>query len=70
MKKLLLTATVLAMFSALNAQTGEMKTTKKETMKKETQKEHVCTAACIDGKHMYAHGEKGHVCTEARKKKM
>ncbi|MBL0127883.1 MAG: hypothetical protein IPP83_10605 [Flavobacteriales bacterium] len=27
-------------------------------------KEHTCTAACVDGKHMYAHGEKGHACTE------
>ena len=24
---------------------------------------HHCTAACANGKHMYAHGEKGHVCT-------
>ncbi len=29
---------------------------------------HVCTAACKDGKHVYAHGEKGHVCTDACKK--
>lgn len=28
-------------------------------------KEHVCTAACKDGKHAYAHGEKGHTCTAA-----
>lgn len=33
-------------------------------------KEHVCTAACKDGKHVYAHGEKGHVCTEDCKKNM
>jgi hypothetical protein len=33
-------------------------------------KEHKCTAACKDGKHMYAHGEKGHVCTKACKKMM
>jgi hypothetical protein len=25
-------------------------------------KEHVCTAACKDGKHVYAHGERGHKC--------
>lgn len=31
-------------------------------------KEHKCTAACKDGKHVYAHGEKGHVCTDACKK--
>ena len=29
------------------------------------EKEHVCTAACKDGKHVYAHGEKGHKCTAA-----
>ena len=28
-------------------------------------KEHVCTDKCKDGTHMYAHGEKGHTCTEA-----
>jgi len=34
-------------------------------------KAHVCTAACKNGKHMYAHGEKGHVCTaECMKAKM
>lgn len=33
-------------------------------------KEHVCTAACKNGKHVYAHGEKGHVCTKACKKMM
>jgi hypothetical protein len=32
--------------------------------------EHVCTAACKDGKHMYAHGEKGHVCGPECKKSM
>ena len=31
-------------------------------------KEHKCTKACKDGKHVYAHGEKGHVCTDACKK--
>ena len=25
-------------------------------------KEHVCTAACKNGEHVYAHGEQGHVC--------
>lgn len=33
-------------------------------------KEHVCTAACKDGKHVYAHGEKGHTCTAACHKAM
>lgn len=31
-------------------------------------KDHKCTAACKNGKHVYAHGEKGHVCTDACKK--
>ncbi len=33
-------------------------------------KEHKCTDACKNGKHMYAHGEKGHVCGKACKKMM
>ena len=33
-------------------------------------KEHKCTAGCKDGKHVYAHGEKGHVCTKACEKMM
>lgn len=33
---------------------------------KETKmKEHKCTKACTKDKHVYAHGEKGHVCTAA-----
>ncbi len=43
---------------------------KKETKKEAPLKEHKCTAACKDGKHMYAHGEKGHKCTDACKKMM
>ncbi|MGB5025465.1 MAG: hypothetical protein WBO44_08955 [Saprospiraceae bacterium] len=31
-------------------------------------KDHVCTVACKDGAHVYAHGEKGHTCGEACKK--
>jgi hypothetical protein len=27
-------------------------------------KEHLCTAACTNGQHVYAHKEKEHVCTE------
>ena len=33
-------------------------------------KDHVCNGACKDGKHVYAHGEKGHVCTPECKTKM
>ena len=32
---------------------------------KEMGRDHVCSAACKDGKHVYAHGEKGHKCTSA-----
>ncbi len=39
--------------------------------KKETAlKEHKCTAACKNGKHVYAHGEKGLKCGPECKKMM
>ncbi|MDB5232972.1 MAG: hypothetical protein JWN76_3777 [Chitinophagaceae bacterium] len=41
---------------------------KTEQKKENALKEHKCTAACKDGKHAYAHGEKGHTCTAACKK--
>ena len=41
-----------------------------QTEKKMELKEHKCTAACTKKKHVYAHGEKGHVCTDACKKMM
>ncbi|HOS47920.1 MAG TPA: hypothetical protein PLG57_04745 [Bacteroidia bacterium] len=37
---------------------------------KSTMKEHSCTTACKEGKHMYMHGEKGHVCTKECHKAM
>jgi hypothetical protein len=44
---------------------------KKKRKTQTTMKAHVCTAACKDGKHVYAHGEKGHVCgPECMKSKM
>ena len=51
---------LLFLFTAVsvNAQTGK----KKEKMKK-----HVCTEACMNGKHMRKHGEKGHTCGDACK---
>ncbi len=77
MKKVMFTAAVAAMFLLGSAQItsgGEKmdgkKGTKKEMKKKVKGKEHVCTAACKDGQHAYAHGEKGHVCTEECHKKM
>lgn len=33
------------------------------TTKKTKKHRHVCTAACMNGKHIYAHGEKKHKCT-------
>jgi hypothetical protein len=42
---------------------------KKAKTEKMKPKEHTCTQACHDsGKHVYAHGEKGHVCTSTCKK--
>lgn len=69
MKKLFFSAAIVAMFSVLNAQTAQTTSTPAKKMDKPALKEHVCTAACKDGKHVYAHGEKGHVCTDACKKK-
>ena len=70
MKKLFLSAVVIGMFSILSAQTAQTTTMPaKQSANKPMLKEHVCTAACKDGKHVYAHGEKGHVCTDACKKK-
>lgn len=44
---------------------------KRKKKAKSAMKAHVCTPACKDGKHMYAHGEKGHVCgPECMKAKM
>ena len=67
MKKLFLSVAVIGMFAVMSAQTTQTTTTKSTA--KPALKEHVCTAACKDGKHVYAHGEKGHTCTEACKKK-
>ena len=76
MKKLLLSSVVAVTFLLAGAQ-GTMQDSKSksaEPAKKETMKhkkgEHVCTAACKEGHHAYAHGEKGHTCTQACHKKM
>ena len=68
MKKLFLSVAVIGMFTVLNAQTSQSLPANKESSKPML-KEHSCTAACKDGKHVYAHGEKGHVCTDACHKK-
>lgn len=41
---------------------------KKKRKAKMALKMHVCTAACTNGKHVYLHGEKGHVCGPECKK--
>jgi hypothetical protein len=70
MKKLFLSALVIGMFSILNAQTAQTSMAPtQQPANKNMLKDHVCTAACKNGKHVYAHGEKGHVCTDACKKK-
>ena len=65
MKKLLWLLAIALMFYAANAQTTK-KEQKKDMPKMEQKalKEHKCTEACSNGKHAYAHGEKGHKCTK------
>jgi hypothetical protein len=58
---LLLAGIATGAFAAGNFDGHQKKKKKAST----AMKAHVCTAACKDGKHVYAHGEKGHVCTEA-----
>lgn len=52
--------------TALCLGTATAQNTSKETkpaMEQAPLKDHVCTSACAGGKHMYAHGEKGHECS-------
>jgi len=59
MKQLFFTiVTILAMSTGAFSQAGSPKG---KPVK------HQCTAACTKEKHMYAHGEKGHVCSSACK---
>jgi hypothetical protein len=71
MKKLMLVVAIVGIAFAANAQTTK-KESKKQKAKTEqmAMKDHVCTDKCKDGKHVYAHGEKGHVCGEECKKMM
>ncbi len=48
-------------FTVISAATVNAQTITKKT--KSTR--HHCTTACVNGKHVYAHGEKKHVCTAA-----
>ena len=59
MKKVLFAAMLLSASFIVNAQTKDGGKLKK----------HHCTEACKkEGHHVYAHGEKGHVCTAACEK--
>jgi hypothetical protein len=71
MNKLLLSTMVTIFVLSTNAQSTQTTMTAQPVKKeagKPVLKDHVCTAACKDGKQVYAHGEKGHVCTAACKK--
>jgi hypothetical protein len=69
MKKISLFVIASVFAVAVSAQEGAKTTAAKPASTKDMNtKDHVCTAACKDGKHVYAHGEKGHVCTDACKK--
>ena len=65
-KTILALAIIIGISGAANAQTSS-KEVKKQEQKMEM-KDHVCTSACKDGKHVYAHGEKGHKCSKECKK--
>ncbi|MVT12155.1 hypothetical protein [Chitinophaga tropicalis] len=68
--KIFIATCILATFSlATQAQDKKKEQPKAKTEKKMKLKDHVCTQTCHDsGKHVYAHGEKGHTCTDACKK--
>lgn len=63
MKKLVIICSmVLGISVSVNAQSDNKKDMSSD--KKMEMKEHVCTDACKKAGHcVYAHGEKGHVCT-------
>ena len=64
-------AVIVGISFAANAQVSKQEDKKEKTeMKQAKLKDHVCTAACKEGKHVYAHGEKGHVCGDDCKKAM
>ena len=69
MKKALFVLALAGSFLAAQAQAGKKKTPK-EDKKETTMKKHVCIDECHkSGKHVYTHGEKGHICADACKKK-
>lgn len=66
MKKLIFTLAIIIGISTANAQTTPGK--EKSGKSAMALKEHVCSAACVNGNHVYLHGEKGHTCTASCKK--
>ena len=64
--KTIVAATLLAAFFAGPVLAQD----KKETKKEMPMKEHKCGKDCKNGKHIYAHGEKGHKCGDSCKKMM
>lgn len=65
MKKLIWLLAIAFMFYMANAQTVKKEQKQeKPRMEQKALKDHKCTAACKDGKHVYAHGEKGHKCSK------
>ncbi|OQP64047.1 hypothetical protein A3860_21790 [Niastella vici] len=66
----MLVASLILVNLSLASQAQNKKQVKKENKTEKVKlKDHACTQACHDsGKHVYAHGEKGHVCTSACKK--
>lgn len=70
MEKILLILGVMIFAVAVYAQNATAKPEKSKQSKEMGMKDHLCTSTCKDGKHLYAHGEKGHVCGEECKKMM
>lgn len=60
MKKFLILLACAGFLGTASAQTGTSSAAPKEEMK-----DHTCSATCTKKAHAYAHGEKGHTCTEA-----
>ena len=67
MKNVTFTTVLLILFLLGNAATDG--TNKQAKGKKGKKKEHVCTSSCTQSAHAYAHGEKGHTCTQECHKK-
>lgn len=62
MKTLKFAILPLAMFALISCSNGNPSHQEMELV------EHVCTDKCENEHHMYAHGEKGHVCSPVCKR--